>query len=73
VNWPMAMNIAIGQFTPPVAVNLMVTTEVAKVRLEQTLGWALLFVAAMAGALALVAVFPEIALWLPRMLGYNLG
>lgn len=69
----LAMNIAIGQFTPPVAVNLMVTTEVAKVRLEQTVGWALLFVAAMAGALVLVAVFPEIALWLPRVLGYNLG
>ena len=69
----LAMNIAIGQFTPPVAVNLMVTTEVAKIRLEQTLGWALLFVVAMAGALALVAVFPEIALWLPRTLGYNVG
>ncbi|TFH86063.1 TRAP transporter large permease [Billgrantia azerbaijanica] len=67
----LAMNIAIGQFTPPVAVNLMVTTEVAKIRLEQTLGWALLFVVAMAGALALVALFPEIALWLPRVLGYN--
>lgn len=69
----LAMNIAIGQFTPPVAVNLMVTTEVAKIRLEQTVGWALLFVVAMAGALALVAVFPEIALWLPRVLGYNVG
>ncbi|MDZ7851166.1 MAG: TRAP transporter large permease [Halomonas sp.] len=69
----LAMNIAIGQFTPPVAVNLMVTTEVAKVRLEQTMGWALLFVVAMASALVLVAVFPEIALWLPRVLGYNLG
>ncbi|MFY0992010.1 TRAP transporter large permease [Halomonas sp. C05BenzN] len=69
----LAMNIAIGQFTPPVAVNLMVTTEVAKIRLEQTIGWALLFVVAMAGALALVAVFPEIALWLPRVLGYNVG
>ncbi|MDR5873574.1 TRAP transporter large permease [Halomonas sp. CUBES01] len=67
----LAMNIAIGQFTPPVAVNLMVTTEVAKIRLEQTLGWALMFVVAMAGALALVAVFPSIALWLPRILGYN--
>ncbi|MEE3215254.1 MAG: TRAP transporter large permease subunit, partial [Pseudomonadota bacterium] len=67
----LAMNIAIGQFTPPVAVNLMVTTEVAKVRLEQTVGWALIFVAAMASALALVAIFPEIALWLPRILGYN--
>lgn len=67
----LAMNIAIGQFTPPVAVNLMVTTEVAKIRLEQTVGWALLFVLAMAAALALVAVFPGIALWLPTMLGYN--
>ncbi|MDX5379325.1 MAG: TRAP transporter large permease [Halomonas sp.] len=67
----LAMNIAIGQFTPPVAVNLMVTTEIARIRLEQTLGWALLFVLAMASALALVAIFPEIALWLPRTLGYN--
>ncbi|WP_304526075.1 TRAP transporter large permease [Halomonas sp. I5-271120] len=67
----LAMNIAIGQFTPPVAVNLMVTTEVAKIRLEQTVGWALIFVVAMAAALALVAVFPSIALWLPGVLGYN--
>ncbi|WP_104202312.1 TRAP transporter large permease [Billgrantia saliphila] len=67
----LAMNIAIGQFTPPVAVNLMVTTEIAKIRLEETLGWALLFVLAMASALALVAIFPQIALWLPRVLGYN--
>ncbi|RAR63037.1 tripartite ATP-independent transporter DctM subunit [Onishia taeanensis] len=67
----LAMNIAIGQFTPPVAVNLMVTTEVAKIRLEQTVGWALVFVVAMAAALALVAIFPSIALWLPGLLGYN--
>ncbi|GGY04731.1 C4-dicarboxylate ABC transporter [Litchfieldella qijiaojingensis] len=67
----LAMNIAIGQFTPPVAVNLMVTTEVARIRLEQTIGWALVFVVAMAAALALVAIFPDIALWLPGVLGYN--
>lgn len=66
----LAMNIAIGQFTPPVAVNLLVTTEVAKIRLEQTVGWALLFVLTMGFALLLVAMFPEIALWLPRTLGY---
>ncbi|MCK2184568.1 TRAP transporter large permease [Halomonas getboli] len=68
----LAMNIAIGQFTPPVAVNLMVTTEVARVRLEQTVGWALVFVAAMACALGLVVIFPGLALWLPGLLGYNL-
>ncbi len=69
----LAMNIAIGQFTPPVAVNLLVTTEAAKIRLEQTVGWAMLFVATMGLALLMVAVFPEIALWLPRVLGYELA
>lgn len=67
----LAMNIAIGQFTPPVAVNLMVTTEVARVRLEETVGWALVFVLAMAVALALVVAFPSIALWLPERLGFH--
>ncbi|TVU69630.1 MULTISPECIES: TRAP transporter large permease [Cobetia] len=66
----LAMNIAIGQFTPPVAVNLMVTSSVAGVRLEKTVGWALVFVVAMLGALAVVMLFPELALWLPRTLGY---
>jgi len=66
----LAMNIAIGQFTPPVAVNLMVTSSVAGVRLEKTVGWAMIFVVAMLAALAVVMLFPELALWLPRILGY---
>ena len=61
--------------TPAVAqerfITMMVTTEVANIRLEQTLGWALLFVVAMGCALALVALFPALALWLPTILGYN--
>lgn len=66
----LAMNIAIGQFTPPVAVNLLVTTKVANIRLEHTFGWALLFLVTMFSALLLVIVFPSIALWLPEYLGY---
>jgi len=69
----LAMNIAIGQFTPPVAVNLMVTTRIAKIRLEHTLGWALIFIAAMACSLLLVMLVPGIALWLPDKLGYVVG
>ena len=68
----LAMNIAIGQFTPPVAVNLMVTTKVANIRLEHTFGWAMLFMVTMFSALLLVMIFPEIALWLPRYLGFAL-
>lgn len=68
----LAMNIAIGQFTPPVAVNLMVTTKVANIRLEHTFAWSLLFMVTMFSALLLVMVFPGIALWLPEYLGFSI-
>lgn len=68
----MAINIAMGQFTPPVAVNLMVTAKIANVPLESTFRWVGWLLLAMAVALALILAFPEIALWLPRLLGYRI-
>jgi tripartite ATP-independent transporter DctM subunit len=66
----LTMVVAIGQFTPPMAVNLLVACRLAQVRIEATLphvGWLVLsFVL----ATAMVALFPQIALWLPRSLGY---
>jgi len=67
----MAMNIAIGQFTPPVAVNLMVSSRVAGVPMESTFRWTLWMVASMIAAMVLVILFPQIALWLPTALGYR--
>lgn len=67
----MAMNIAIGQFTPPVAVNLMVTARIARVPIEATVGWVLWLMLAMGLAMLLVILFPGIALWLPQALGYR--
>jgi len=66
----MTMNMAIGQFTPPMAVNLMVTTRIAGVSMESTVKWVIWMVGAMLIALALVAILPQLALWLPRTLGY---
>jgi tripartite ATP-independent transporter DctM subunit len=66
----MTMNMAIGQFTPPMAVNLLVTTRIAGVGVETTVRWVLWMVLSMLGALALVAAFPQLALWLPARLGY---
>jgi tripartite ATP-independent transporter DctM subunit len=66
----MTMNMAIGQFTPPMAVNLLVTTRIAGVGMESTVRWVLWMVASMLCALALVAAFPQLALWLPERLGY---
>ncbi|GAA3551877.1 TRAP transporter large permease subunit [Zobellella aerophila] len=67
----LAMDIAIGQFTPPVAINLMATTQIAGIRLEKTCGWALFFMLTMLSAL--VMLFPGIALWLPERLGFVVG
>jgi len=66
----LTMKVALGQFTPPMAVNLMVACRLADVRMEQTVpwvGWLLVWFAA--AALAVLFV-PELALWLPRSLGY---
>ena len=66
----LTMKIAIGHLTRPLAVNLMVSCCLTTVRMEANLpcvGWPILsFIAAAAAVL----FFPELALWLPRQLGY---
>ncbi len=66
----MTMNMAIGQFTPPMAVNLLVTTRIAGIGVESSARWVLWMVFSMLCALVLVAAFPQLALWLPARLGY---
>jgi tripartite ATP-independent transporter DctM subunit len=65
----LTMKIAIGQFTPPMAVNLMVSCRIARVTMESTIPWVSWFVLAMLAALLLVIAEPGIALWLPRAAG----
>jgi C4-dicarboxylate transporter DctM subunit len=62
--------VAIGQFTPPLAVNLMITSKLAGIGIEQTVRWVLWFVAAMMVLLLALINFPELSIWLPRTLGY---
>jgi tripartite ATP-independent transporter DctM subunit len=66
----LTLKIAIGQFTPPMAVNLMVSCRIAGVPMEDTLPWIGWFFGAMFAVLLLLIAFPELALWLPRVLGY---
>ena len=64
------MKIAIGQFTPPMAVNLMVACRLADVRMEETVRWVFPLIAAMFVVLLLVIAMPQLSLWLPHALGY---
>jgi tripartite ATP-independent transporter DctM subunit len=66
----ITINVAIGQFTPPTAVNLMVTCRLAGITMESTIGWCTWLVVAMTSMLLLLSFVPEIVLFLPRYLGY---
>ncbi len=66
----VTLNVAIGPFTPPTAVNLMITCRLAGVTMESTTAWVLWFVAAMTRVFLLLTFVPEIVLFLPRALGY---
>jgi len=66
----LTMKIAIGQFTPPMAVNLMVACRLARVRIDQTVPWVGWLIVSFVLATLFVLFVPETALWLPRRLGY---
>jgi len=66
----LTMKIAIGQFTPPMAVNLMVACRLAKVRIDETIPWVGWLLVSFVAAALVVLFVPETALWLPRRLGY---
>ena len=66
----LTLKVALGQFTPPLAVNLMVSCRIARVPMESTVPWVVWLLGAMFLVLVAVLVFPQLALWLPHKLGY---
>jgi len=66
----LTVMVALGQFTPPLAVNLMVSCRIALVPIESTFRWVTWLLVAVFAVLLLLITFPELALWLPRYLGF---
>jgi C4-dicarboxylate transporter DctM subunit len=66
----LTLLVALGQFTPPMAVNLMVSCRIARVGMDETVRWVLWLVASMSVVIIAVIVWPQLALWLPARLGY---
>ncbi|MCZ2135215.1 MAG: TRAP transporter large permease [Burkholderiales bacterium] len=66
----LTLMVAMGQFTPPMAVNLMVSCRIAGVSMETTVRWVLPMVLAMGVVVLMVIVWPALALWLPAALGF---
>ena len=66
----LTLLVALGQFTPPMAVNLMVSCRIAGVGMEETVRWVRWLVASMFIVILAVLTWPQLALWLPTQLGY---
>lgn len=66
----LTLNVALGQFTPPLAVNLMVSCRIAGVDMSKTLRWVWPMLLAMFTVMLAIIFWPDLALWLPRRLGY---
>jgi tripartite ATP-independent transporter DctM subunit len=66
----LTLLVALGQFTPPIAVNLMVSCRIARVGMEDTVRWVKWLVGSMFLVILAVLTWPQLALWLPTTLGY---
>ena len=62
----MALNLTIGLLTPPVGLAMYVTCAIGEVSIEQYTRACWPFLLALLTLLVLVAVVPEITLWLPQ-------
>jgi tripartite ATP-independent transporter DctM subunit len=66
----MTYVIAMGQFSPPMAVNLIVSCRLSGASMESTVHWALWFLFFMGIGLGLMVFFPWLVLWLPKVTGF---
>ncbi|HBZ57728.1 MAG TPA: C4-dicarboxylate ABC transporter permease [Sutterella sp.] len=65
----MTVNLAVGQVTPPVAVNLYVGAKISDLTMEDITPPVLPLLAACVLALAVIVAFPGITTYLPRLFG----
>ena len=67
----VVVNIMLGLITPPYGLLLFVMTRIAEVPIRDIVRDVLPFLWAMIASLALITLFPDLVLWLPRLLGYQ--
>ncbi len=65
----MTANLAVGQVTPPVAVNLYVGANISGISMERISKAALPLIFASLLALVVIIIFPDLSTFVPRMLG----
>ena len=64
----MTVNMAIGQITPPVGVNLFVACGIARIPMKEISRAVVPMVLAQTVALLVITFWPDLSLWLPRFM-----
>ena len=67
----IVLNMMIGLSTPPFGVLLFIVSSTTRTALQDVIREIWPFLAIMLAALAVLILFPDIVLWVPRMLGYE--
>jgi tripartite ATP-independent transporter DctM subunit len=65
------VNIMLGLVTPPYGLLLFMMNKITDVPLRDIVREVMPFLYVMIGALALIALVPDLVLWLPRLMGYK--
>lgn len=63
------MSVQIALITPPVALSLFVTCKLAGIGIDETWGEIWPFITLLIGIFLLVAYWPDVTMWLPRLFG----
>ncbi len=67
----MTVNLAVGQVTPPVAVNLYVGAKICNLTMEQLTPPVLPLMGAALLALVVIVLFPELSMFMPQLMGLS--
>ena len=67
----VVVNIMLGLVTPPYGLLLFIMTRIAEVPLKALVLDVMPFLYVMFAALAAITFFPDLVLWLPRLMGYQ--
>jgi len=67
----VTMNLMIGLITPPYGLLLFVVANITRQPLKNIVREAMPFITVLIAALLFLTFVPEVALWLPRLLGYK--
>lgn len=65
----MIVNLAVGMVTPPLGINLFVSCNIAKLKIEDLAKYLVPYLLVLIADIFIITYIPQITLWLPTVLG----